>query len=74
MCTRMILDDKDGNIMGQCILSGNEVKRRVRGQTEVLETLKSEDDRVRALARWFDIHLRDDEVQGIRGLVSQLVV
>lgn len=72
VCMRMIMDESGREVKGQCIMSGREVKRRVRGQTEVLETLESEDDRVKALARWFDMHLREDEVQAIRGMVSML--
>lgn len=72
VCMRMIMDESGREVKGQCIMSGREVKRRVRGQTEVLETLESEDDRVKALARWFDMHLREDEVQAIRDMVSML--
>ncbi|RMJ28152.1 arylamine N-acetyltransferase 1 [Aspergillus sp. HF37] len=72
VCMRMIMDESESEIKGQCIMSGREVKRRVRGQTEVLETLESEDHRVKALARWFDMHFREDEVQAIRGMVSMI--
>lgn len=72
VCMRMIMDKEGEEIEGQCVLSGREVKRRVRGHTEILETLESEDDRVQALAKWFDMHLREDEIQGIRGMVSMI--
>lgn len=72
VCTRMILDSNGQEIVGQCILAGKEVKRRVRGQTEILQVIGSEDDRVKALAKYFDMHLRDSEIQGIRGLGSEI--
>ena len=54
-------------------MSGREVKRRVRGKTEILETLQTEEDRVKALEKYFDMHLREGEIQGIRGMTSELV-
>lgn len=72
VCTRMILDATEQEIIGQYILAGQEVKRRMHGKTEVVQVLESEDERVKALAQHFDMHLRDSEIQGIRGLVSAM--
>jgi arylamine N-acetyltransferase len=73
VCMRMILNQDGTEIIGQCVMSGREVKRRVRGETEILETLHTEEDRVKALAKYFDMHLREDEKHGIRGMTSELV-
>ncbi|KXG50906.1 Arylamine N-acetyltransferase [Penicillium griseofulvum] len=72
VCMRMILDESGTDIIGQCIMSGKEVKKRLRGQTEILQVLETEEDRVKALAKHFDMHLRVDEIQGIRGMTSEL--
>lgn len=72
VCTRMILDADAQEIIGQYILAGKEVKRRIRGQTEILQVMQTEVDRVKALAEYFDMHLRDSEIVGIRGLTSEL--
>jgi arylamine N-acetyltransferase len=72
VCIRMILDQSGTDIIGQYMMVGKEVKRRVRGQTEILQVLHSEQDRIEALAKYFDMHLRDSEVRGIRGLTSEL--
>ncbi|ODM23226.1 hypothetical protein SI65_00815 [Aspergillus cristatus] len=72
VCTLMIMHENEQEVKGQYVMSGKEVKRRINGQTEVIETLNNENDRVRALAKWFGIHLREDEVEGIRGLSSEL--
>lgn len=72
VCMRMILDEAGREIIGQFVMSGKEVKRRVRGQTEVLQVMQTEEDRVQALAKYFDMHLRTSEVEGIRGLASEL--
>jgi arylamine N-acetyltransferase len=72
VCVRMILDSTGKEIIGQCIMSGKEVKQRIKGQTEVLQVLQTEEDRVKALAKYVDMHLRNSEVEGIRGLTSQI--
>ena len=72
VCMRMIPDTTGKEIIGQCIMSGKEVKQRIKGQTEVLQVLQTEDDRVKALSKYFDMHLRKNEVEGIQGLTSQL--
>ncbi|RAH43265.1 arylamine N-acetyltransferase family protein [Aspergillus brunneoviolaceus CBS 621.78] len=72
VCTRMLLDDSGQGVKGLCILAGNTVKVRAAGHSEVVETLKSEEDRVKALAKWFDMHFQEHEIEGIRGLVSQI--
>lgn len=73
ICMRMIMSEDEKEIEGQCVMSGREVKRRVRGKTEVVEKLESEEDRVRALEKWYGMHLREDEIQGIRGLSSMII-
>ncbi|PYI06420.1 cysteine proteinase [Aspergillus sclerotiicarbonarius CBS 121057] len=72
VCTRMFLDETETAVQGLYILAGREVKRRQLGQSDVVETLQHDADRVTALAKWFDMHLRDHEVEGIRGLVSEI--
>lgn len=72
VCMRMILDPTGEKIVGQCIVSGKEVKRRLNGKTEVLQALNNEEDRVEALRKYFDMNLREDEIQGIQGLSSEL--
>ncbi|KAJ5478211.1 Arylamine N-acetyltransferase [Penicillium desertorum] len=72
VCMRMILDQSGTEIIGQCVMSGKEVKERLHGQTEILQVLETEEDRVKALAKYFDMHLRESEIQGIRGMTSEL--
>ncbi|KAL4948896.1 hypothetical protein BDW69DRAFT_203213 [Aspergillus filifer] len=81
VCVRHVLEEEDeggdqeGELraVGMYVLSGREVKRRVGGVSEVVMRLENEEDRVEALKRWFGIELADYEVQGIRGLGSELV-
>lgn len=51
---------------------GKEVKRRIQGKSEIVEVMNSEEDRVKALGKYFDMHLRVGEIEGIRGLASEL--
>lgn len=59
-------------IVGQIILNGSVVKRRIGSKTETLEELKTEDDRCKALEKWFGIVLTSGERRGIRGMVTEL--
>ncbi|KAB8239379.1 N-terminal acetyltransferase [Aspergillus alliaceus] len=72
VCTRAILDAAGTEPIGIYILAGKEVKRRLHGETEVVETFEKEEDRVNALAKWFDMHFLEYETEGIRGLVSAI--
>lgn len=72
VCSLLLWDESKHEIQGQCTMVGNVVKRRIRGQSETVETFHTEDDRVRALAKWFGLHFRTDEVDAIRGLPSQI--
>jgi arylamine N-acetyltransferase len=72
VCMRMLLDEDGQEVIGQLIMAEKELKRRVHGQTEILQVFNSEKDRVEALAKYFDMHLRNSEAQGIRGLTSEI--
>lgn len=72
VCTRMILDSAGKEIIGQYILAGKDIKRRLHGQTEQVQVLEKEEDRVKGLAEYFDMNLRANEIQGIRGMTSEI--
>ncbi|RAH65000.1 arylamine N-acetyltransferase family protein [Aspergillus aculeatinus CBS 121060] len=72
-CTRVLMDEDKGiKPVGIYILSGTEVKRVSGGETTVVATIAEETDRVEALARYFGMHFRPHEIEGIRGLPSQI--
>jgi arylamine N-acetyltransferase len=76
LCTKMILreDEQDfPTIVGRITLAGNTVKQALEGDCEVLVTLSSESDRIRALKKHLDVILNEAERNGIRGMVSELV-
>ncbi|UNI15938.1 hypothetical protein JDV02_002422 [Purpureocillium takamizusanense] len=70
---RGLLDEESGRIHGLLTLFRDTVKRQMAGQeAEVLETLKSEEERVRALDEYFGVRLAPAEQRGIRGMSSEL--
>ena len=66
---KMIMENE--TVIGTLSLNGGEVKRRIRGSTEIW-ICKTEGERVEALKTWFKIELTEDERKGIRGLVTEL--
>ncbi|KAL2866627.1 arylamine N-acetyltransferase family protein [Aspergillus lucknowensis] len=72
VCVQLLLDEAEGELQGLYILAGKEVKRRIHGNTEVVQTLQDEEDRVKALEKWFGMRLLDHEVAGIVGLGTEM--
>lgn len=72
VCTRLIVDEQTLEPAGIYIMAGKEVKRRLGAETEVVATIEKEEDRVNAFAKWFDMHFQAHEVEGVRGLPSQI--
>ncbi|KAL9634973.1 MAG: hypothetical protein Q9164_003756 [Protoblastenia rupestris] len=64
--------DENADLVGQLTLVGGEVKRRIKGQTEVLRVCKNEEERVVALEELFGIKLTAEERRGIRRLSTEL--
>jgi arylamine N-acetyltransferase len=73
MAMRMILSEETGKLEGVLILHKDYVKRRLGETTELLEELTSEEQRVRALERYFQIVLKPSEQKAIRGLATELI-
>lgn len=69
---RKIMDEKE-NVVGEMMLVGNEVKRRIGENSEVLVTARSEMERVAALEKHFGIRLSRSEKDGIRGLGPEIL-
>lgn len=69
---RPVLDEATGELVAERILHGNVVKEGASGQDRILEVLETEEDRIRALEKYFGIRLSEKEKRGIKGLVSEL--
>jgi arylamine N-acetyltransferase len=71
-CQKLLLDPETAAPAGALILFHDQVKRKRHGETEILEKLQSETQRVDALERWFGVKLTEAEQQGILDLSSEL--
>ncbi|KAF6794172.1 arylamine n-acetyltransferase 1 [Colletotrichum sojae] len=73
LAMRTILDPETRKAVGTLVLHKDEVKRKIGDKLELLETLKTEPDRVAALAKYFGIVLRPEEQRAIKGLPTELL-
>ncbi|KAF6760664.1 arylamine N-acetyltransferase 1 [Ephemerocybe angulata] len=65
LCVK-VFEDEEGKLYRKT-LYGNEVKKHVNGEVEVIRTLHSELDRVRALREIFGLKIEDKAVEYIKG-------
>jgi arylamine N-acetyltransferase len=76
ICVKMLMgerqEDEEAVLVGDITLFNSEVTRRVGGKSEVVQKLESETDRVEALKKWFGIKLSQEEIEGIRGMSTEL--
>lgn len=72
ICMTVILDAEKTKTVGLLILHRDYVKRRIGDTTEIIETLETEEQRVKALERYFGIVLSLQEQRAIRGLATEL--
>ncbi|KAL7813637.1 arylamine N-acetyltransferase 1 [Trichoderma aethiopicum] len=71
---RGILNDEGNGLAGVLTLVQGEVRRRVDGVPgmEVVERMDNEEERVKALGKWFAIPLTNKEARAIRQMPSEL--
>lgn len=71
--TRVLLDEKTEEVLGSVTMMGDGVSRRVGGgASEVVESCKNEEERVKALEKWFGVKLLKEEVRGIVGMPTEI--
>ena len=72
ICVKMIPSgDSDNNIKG-CIILQHDLKTRIGGNTVTLESFKTEEQRLEALRREFQINFTKEEETGIQGFPTAL--
>lgn len=64
--------EKEAHIHAKIMLVGDQVKLNTGGRTSVIQTCRSEEERVEALEKHFGIKLSEEERLGIRGRSSEL--
>ena len=60
--------------VGKKMLANGVVKENMGGKTSVVETCRTEKERVEALRKFFGIDLTEEEQEGIKGLRTQLLL
>ncbi|KAJ5472789.1 hypothetical protein N7530_006790 [Penicillium desertorum] len=73
VCVPMLLDENREAIVGDLMLFNNTLKRRIRATSEVLQCFASEEERVVALQKQFNIHLSRVDQDCIRHTVSEIL-
>lgn len=72
VCTRMILDEKTEDIIGTVTLSDKTLKKRILGQSELLDKCSSEEKRLKILEEHFGVVLSKKEREGVRGTAIEV--
>lgn len=71
VCVKHLMEN--GELVGEIKLYENEVRRRIRGESELVATLATEDERVQSLEKHFGVKLSEAEVLGIHGMITELL-
>lgn len=73
MIMRTILNHETKQAEGTIVLHKDEVKRKIGDKVELLETLKNEAERVKAIEKYFSIVLTPSEQKAIIGMPQELL-
>lgn len=64
-CTKMLMDEDRGVIVGNVTLFMDTVRETIGANRKVIKECKTEDERLQALAEIFSVHLTDEEKKAI---------
>jgi arylamine N-acetyltransferase len=71
--SRVALKEGKDEAEGTITIFGDTIQKRVSGgPSVVIEVFKSEEQRVKALERWFGVVLDEEEIKAIEGFVSEI--
>ncbi|KAJ5970825.1 uncharacterized protein N7479_000743 [Penicillium vulpinum] len=73
VCVRMLLDEKGENVVGDLTLFNDTLKRRIGARSEVLQCFASEEERLAALEKYFNIYLSRADQASIRHTISEIL-
>ncbi|KAK5135571.1 hypothetical protein LTR08_005051 [Meristemomyces frigidus] len=72
IASKSLLDETGVRVIGDVVCYERSVHQRTHGVKQVLAILKSEQERVDALSRYLDITLCDSQIEGIRGMSTEI--
>ncbi|KAI9717185.1 MAG: hypothetical protein M1812_004933 [Candelaria pacifica] len=70
ICMKTVMEGDE--VVGTVTLFGGDMKKRISGKTEHLESCETEEQRVKVLEKYFGIVLGEEEKNGIQGMVTEL--
>jgi arylamine N-acetyltransferase len=73
VCVLMLLDEESQKIVGDLTLFNNTLKRRLGATSEALETFTSDEERVAALAKFFNITVSKAGRESVRHTSSEIL-
>ncbi|GLA18047.1 N-terminal acetyltransferase [Aspergillus niger] len=73
VCVRMLLDEDGDKIVGDLTLFNDTLKERREATSKVLEKFTSDEQRVSALERVFNIHISAADRESIRHTISEIL-
>lgn len=72
IASKSLLDEATDSIIGDVVLYERSVHRRLRGNKEVVAVFKTEQDRIEALEKYFNIRLSVAQREGIKGMSTEI--
>lgn len=73
VCVRMLLDEAGEKVVGDLTLFNNSLKKRIGATSEVIQILSSDEERVAALDKAFNIHIGPADMDSIRHTISEIL-
>ena len=68
-----VSESKTQKAIGTLTILGDTLQRRINGgESEVVLVCKSEQERIEALEKWFNVFLTPEQTAAIRGMVSEI--
>jgi arylamine N-acetyltransferase len=72
LIVKFLKKTNEDEVYGKIMLVNGDVKLNEGGKTRVVQTCKTEEERIKALKEWFEIELTEEERCGISGRPTEL--
>jgi arylamine N-acetyltransferase len=73
VCVRTLLDEEGDKAVGDLILFNDTIKRRLGATSKVLQSFTSDEERVAALEKYFQITISEADKESIRHTFSEIL-
>ena len=69
----MLLNEEGEKVVGDVTLFNDTMKRRIGATSEVLQSFTSDEERVAALQKYFQINISREDKESIRHTISEIL-